>query len=134
MVFAPVTFVAPAPIEDLLMPLYGPAGSAATVVSGSIGGTVVAERLDGSVVILWIDRSPGSNQYDVRGKVVAADGTVLVADFLVSASADGYHRIIYDGATGQLFYEADGNGAGAQVLFATLTGAPVVAATDFLVI
>src|SRR4051794_13573422 len=70
------------------MPLYGPASSATAVVSGN-AQTVVAERLDGSVVILWVDRSPGSNQYDLRGKVIAADGTVLVADFLVSTAADG---------------------------------------------
>jgi Ca2+-binding RTX toxin-like protein len=70
------------------MPLYGPASSATAVVSGN-SQTVVAERLDGSVVILWVDRSPGSNQYDVHGKVVAADGTVLVADFIVSTSAAG---------------------------------------------
>ena len=56
------------------------------------------------------------------------------AFFAGAAAHDADDRIIYDGATGQLFYDADGNGAGAQVLFATLTGAPVIAATDFLVI
>jgi Ca2+-binding RTX toxin-like protein len=70
------------------MPLYGPASSATAVVTGN-SQTVVAERLDGSVVILWVDRSPGGNQYDVHGKVIAANGTVLVADFIVSTSAAG---------------------------------------------
>lgn len=37
-------------------------------------------------------------------------------------------------ATGALDYDADGNGAGAAVQFATLTGAPSVNARDFIVI
>jgi Ca2+-binding RTX toxin-like protein len=56
------------------------------------------------------------------------------AFFAGTAAHDADDRIIYDSATGQLFYDADGNGAGAQVLFATLTGAPVITASDFLVI
>ena len=37
-------------------------------------------------------------------------------------------------ATGALLYDADGNGAGAAVQFATVAGAPVLAASDFTVI
>jgi len=51
-----------------------------------------------------------------------------------SAATDADDRIIYNQATGQLFYDADGNGAGAAVLFATLQGTPVIAAGDFQVI
>jgi Ca2+-binding RTX toxin-like protein len=76
------------------MPLFGPASSATSVTSGNFNDTRVAERPDGSVVILWVDRSPGVNQYDVRGKVVAADGTVLVADFLVSTVATGGQDLV----------------------------------------
>ena len=43
-------------------------------------------------------------------------------------------RIIYNQATGQLFYDADGNGGAAAVLFATVTGAPALGAGDFTVI
>jgi serralysin len=61
---------------------------------------------------------------------------VLNANAFVSgaAAADANDRIIYNAATGQLFYDADGNGAGAAVLFATLDGKPPVTAADFLVI
>ena len=51
-----------------------------------------------------------------------------------SAAADADDRIIYDIGTGQLFYDADGSGAGAALLFATLVTRPELAASDFLVI
>ena len=36
-------------------------------------------------------------------------------------AADTNDYVLYDTATGNLFYDADGSGAGAKVLFATLT-------------
>jgi serralysin len=51
-----------------------------------------------------------------------------------TAAADADDRIIYNAATGQLFYDADGSNAGAAVLFATLQGAPSLSASDFQVI
>ena len=51
-----------------------------------------------------------------------------------SQAADADDRIIYDSATGQLFYDADGAGGNAAVLFATLDGHPALAASDFMVI
>ena len=51
-----------------------------------------------------------------------------------TAAGDADDRIIYDSATGALYYDADGNGAGAQVQFASLDHHPVLAASDFVVI
>lgn len=56
-----------------------------------------------------------------------------------TASADGAatqadDRIIYNTLTGDLFYDSDGIGPDAPVLFATLDGAPTLAADDFLVV
>ena len=51
-----------------------------------------------------------------------------------TAATDADDRIVYNSATGQLFYDADGNGAGAQVQFATLAGLLPLTASDFLVI
>jgi Ca2+-binding RTX toxin-like protein len=56
------------------------------------------------------------------------------AFFTGAAAHDADDRIIYNGATGQLFYDADGNGAGAAVLFATLQNLPVLTASDITVI
>ena len=47
---------------------------------------------------------------------------------------DADDRVIYQTGTGELWYDADGNGAGARQLIATLEGAPTAAATDIEVI
>jgi Ca2+-binding RTX toxin-like protein len=42
--------------------------------------------------------------------------------------------VVYNSSTGALYYDADGSGAGAAVLVATLQGTPTVSATDITVI
>jgi Ca2+-binding RTX toxin-like protein len=49
-------------------------------------------------------------------------------------AADADDRIIYDTDSGDLFYDADGNGAGSAIRFATLIGLPIIASTDFQVV
>ncbi len=56
------------------------------------------------------------------------------AFFAGTAAHDADDRIIYDQATGNLYYDADGNGAGAAVLFANLANHAVLTASDFQVI
>jgi Ca2+-binding RTX toxin-like protein len=53
---------------------------------------------------------------------------------LGTAAGDADDRIIYDQATGQLFYDEDGTGAIAARLFANLEGAPILTVSDFVVI
>ena len=64
-----------------------------------------------------------------------ADGALNPNAFKVGSQAnEADDRIVYNSATGQLFYDADGNGAGAALLFATLNGAPALVVGDFTVI
>jgi Ca2+-binding RTX toxin-like protein len=66
---------------------------------------------------------------------IGAPGALNANAFHAGAAAhDADDRILYDAATGQVFYDADGNGAGAAVQFATLAGAPALTAADFVVI
>ena len=51
-----------------------------------------------------------------------------------TAALDADDRIIYDAATGQLWYDADGNGAGAAVHFADVTPGTTVTNADFYVL
>ena len=61
-------------------------------------------------------------------------GALPAGAFRTGTSAqDADDRIIYDPATGNLFFDADGNGGGAAMQFATLQGAPALAASDFIV-
>ena len=48
-----------------------------------------------------------------------------------TAATEADDRIIYDPATGRLFYDADGSGAGAQVLFARVTAGLALTHADF---
>jgi serralysin len=62
-------------------------------------------------------------------------GSLDAATFRVGgAAADEDDFVIYDSATGALYYDADGNGAGAAVQFAVLASGLALAASDFAVI
>lgn len=64
-----------------------------------------------------------------------AVGALNAAAFALStATAAADDRIIYNKTTGQLFYDSDGSGAAAAILFATLQNKPTVTAADFQVI
>ncbi|MFI0843451.1 hypothetical protein [Mesorhizobium sp. IMUNJ 23232] len=64
-------------------------------------------------------------------------GTLAATAFRANASGtagDADDRIIYNSATGGLFYDEDGNGAAVAVQFAKLTGVPSISAADFVVV
>ena len=63
------------------------------------------------------------------GRFVSGD----VRFFAGTAAHDADDRIIYNQTTGQLWYDADGNGAGAAQLIATLSNRAAVTATDIYV-
>ena len=51
-----------------------------------------------------------------------------------SVAADSSDRVICNATTGQLLYDADGNGSGSAILFATVAAGTVMAASEFFVI
>ncbi|HEV2746677.1 MAG TPA: hypothetical protein VGW34_05190 [Allosphingosinicella sp.] len=64
-----------------------------------------------------------------------AEGRLPAAAFRAgTAAADSTDRIVYDGATGNLFYDADGTGDAAAVLFAKVTPGTELTAADFIVV
>lgn len=66
---------------------------------------------------------------------LGAAGALRSAYFYAGSKAyDADDHIIYDAATGSLFYDPDGNAAGAATLLATLTNKPTLQLSDFIVI
>ena len=62
-------------------------------------------------------------------------GNLNTAAFRVgTAATTAAHRIVYDNQTGDLYYDADGTGGTAQVLFATLSNRVNLTNNDFVVI
>jgi Ca2+-binding RTX toxin-like protein len=95
----------------------------------------------------------GASNVDTIADFSAADDTIRLDNAIFSALGatgallSGYFRanttgtaqdtddhIIYETDTGKLFYDADANGAGAAIQFATLTGLPTITAADFQVV
>jgi VCBS repeat-containing protein len=64
-----------------------------------------------------------------------AVGALTPAVFVVgTVTTDEDQRIVYDSATGNLYYDADGLGGADAVLFATVLGLPALSSSDFTVI
>lgn len=89
-----------------------------------------------------VDRITGfdaeDDAFQLDDAVFAGIGAVgpLTADaFRAGTKAlDAGDRVIYDSATGQVFYDADGSGAGAQVLFAIVGAHTWLGAADFMIV
>ena len=126
--------------------IFGNAG--ANVLSG--GGGVDALYGRGGADAFLFASSPAGGSFVFLGDFNAADDTILLdhnafsgltagalnpnAFVTGTAAQDSNDRIIYDSASGALYYDADGSGAGAAIHFATLNGAPAITAGDFTVI
>ena len=74
---------------------------------------------------------------DIFGSLGQRPGDLAGSRFKANAAGvatDKSDRIIYETDTGMLRYDPDGNGSKAPVLFAQLSGAPGISASDFDVI
>jgi serralysin len=121
-------------------------GSANTL-QGNAGANVLEGRGGADSFVFTTALGPGN--IDTIADFVRVDDTIVLDDavfaglgpgalaagaFRIGAAADANDRIIYDSATGELLFDIDGVGGAAAVHFATLSGAPTLAANDFLVV
>ncbi|MEA3043358.1 MAG: hypothetical protein QOH47_1196 [Sphingomonadales bacterium] len=132
--------------NEFVNEIYGNAG--ANVLNGRAGSDYLLGL--GGADTFAFTTALGSDNIDHIGDFLAVDDTIALDDavftglplgalnanafVLGTAAGDADDRIIYDQATGQLWFDADGNGIGAKVLFAVLDSHPVITASDFTVI
>jgi Ca2+-binding RTX toxin-like protein len=112
--------------NDTLIGNGGADSFAFTTALGATNVDVIADFVSGTDKIALDDAI-----FTQIGGLGALNANAFVTG---TAAGDADDRIVYNNATGQLFYDADGNGAGAAVLFATLQGHPALVAGDFTVI
>ena len=126
--------------------LIGNAG--ANIMDGRAGNDILEAKagadtlafttaLGSGNVDLILGFATGSDKFQLDDVVFTGLATGILnpnAFVIGSAAADADDRILYNSATGQLFFDADGSGAGAAIHFATLQGAPALASSDFAVV
>ena len=114
-------------------------GSGSDALTGGSGNDIFA-FLNGfgpTNVDTVTDYSVASDTINILAAAVGGlpTGTLAASAFRIgAAAADGSDRIIYNGATGDLFYDSDGNGAAAAVLFAHLSAGLVMTNTEFVIV
>ncbi len=133
--------------NELAQEIYGNAG--ANVLNGGLGSDYLqgfggadsfafTTALGSGNIDTIADFVSGTDKIALSAAIFAGIGTpgaFNAAAFVAgTAAADADDRIIYNSATGQLFYDSDGTGGTAAVLFATLSGNPALVASDFQVI
>ncbi|WP_127998020.1 beta strand repeat-containing protein [Piscinibacter defluvii] len=124
-------------------------GAGDDVLDGGLGNDLLAGGSGADLFRFGTALNATSNVDQVQGFVAADDsfvlartvfsaigvGTLAAGAFRAgTAAGDTNDRIVYDSASGQLFYDADGSGAGAQVLFATVTAGTALTASDFVIV
>jgi Ca2+-binding RTX toxin-like protein len=112
--------------------LTGGAGSDSFVFgeAGSANSDVVAGFVSADQILL---DDAGFGAIGATGNFAAGDGRFWAAAG-ATAGHDANDRVVYNTSTGNLYYDADGSGAGAAQLIATLAGNPALAAGDITVI
>jgi Ca2+-binding RTX toxin-like protein len=138
-------------------PLSLTGNDARNFIWGTQGNNVLAGRGGNDVLFGYagadqflFDTAAGNANYDWLGDFQAGtdkivldnsvftaltDGALPANAFVTgSAAGDADDRIIFDSATGNVYYDADGNGSGAALLLAVIPVGQALTANDFLVI
>jgi Ca2+-binding RTX toxin-like protein len=98
---------------------------------------VFTTALGGGNLGVLLDFASGTDEIELDDAIFGAlpTGALDAGAFVLGTAAqDADDRIIYDQATGSLFYDADGNGAGGAIQFALIDDNSAVAASDFLIV
>ena len=108
--------------------LKGQAGADTFVFDRALG----AENVD-RIIDFNVNEADEGDRLYVKGAVVGGMAAgVLSADAFVAGTeaVDGSDRFIFDQVAGRLWFDPDGNGAGAQILMATFEQNAVLTASD----
>jgi hypothetical protein len=118
--------------------LNGGKGSDDLVGGLGLDSFVFTNLRNGTEGDIVVDFTVGDDQFDLAQGAFAGIGAKgqLDADAFHegAAAADAKDRIIYDSATGALYFDADGNGSIDAVRFATLSTGLGLGASDFTII
>lgn len=112
--------------------LIGGSGNDTFIFASALNGTTNVDTVSDFNVpadTIWLENA-------IFTKLVGT-GTMSGVQFYASTAGvahDKDDRIIYETDTGKLFYDADGNGAGVAVQFATLSKGLALTAADFFMI
>lgn len=109
--------------------LTGGKGKDAFVFTSKLGGANVDRITDFNVRddSIWLDRT-------IFTKVGKGPALAKAAFWTGAAAHDANDRILYDKATGALYYDADGTGARAAVKFAQLKAGLALSYKDFFIL
>jgi len=132
--------------NSLANELYGNAGT--NTLNGGAGADYMLGF--GGADTFQFTTALGGGNVDHLADFFAADDTIALGDAVFtglapgalaanafvagSAAGDADDRIIYNSATGQILFDADGNGSGLAILFATVQPGTALTASDFTVI
>ena len=107
--------------------LKGGSGADGYYFDSALSATTNVDKLsDFSVAAdtIFLDR-------DIFTAITASGPLAASAYRAGTAAADASDRIIYDSATGNIFYDSDGTGAAAAILFATVAAGTALTSADF---
>jgi Ca2+-binding RTX toxin-like protein len=129
--------------NELAQTIAGTAGSDTIGGGGGrdvlIGGAGADTFLIGTVaagnVAVLADFASGTDRIGLTSTAFNVGTSLDAAEFVAgTAATTADQRVIYDAGTGQLFYDADGNGTGAAVLFAQVVPGTAITAASFDVV
>ncbi|WP_244427869.1 calcium-binding protein [Sinorhizobium fredii] len=149
-------------IENLLLTGNAAVSAKGNALSNTITGNSAANTLDGGAGSDILSGGAGKDQFvfstalgasnvDHLRDFSAIDDTIVLSSKvfmaltpgtlsaglfkdIAAAKVDASDRLLYDGDTGALFYDADGSGAGKAVQFAVLDNKAAITSADFFIV